>query len=76
MVVAIVAICLLPELAPSRARGGTAFRGSWLQAIFRPLDYHANMAMNGVGSDPGWGPWFTWGNPGAFSSMVSHEAGI
>ncbi len=28
------------------------------------LDYHANMSMNSVGSDPGWGPWFTAMQPG------------
>ncbi len=35
------------------------------------LDYHTTVAMNGVGSDPGWGPWFTWSSPGNFNNLVS-----
>ncbi len=41
---------------------------SYLQTA---INYHANLAMNGIANDPGWGPWFTWAASDGFSGSVA-----
>ncbi len=74
--VAIVAICFFC------AAGAIAAPNPWWDCVPRfvattdlqtAVDYHANMALNGVGSDPGWGPWFTWTSPGNLGNMASYR---
>ncbi len=70
---AVVAICLLPGAC------AVAAPSPWWDCIPRFVvtsdlqtaqDYHASMSLNGVGSDPGWGPWFSWGSPANFSAAI------
>ncbi len=37
------------------------------------ISYYANLAMCGAGTDPGWGPWFTWDNSSNMSWCISQR---
>ncbi len=64
------------------AAGAVAGTNPWWDCVPRDadtndvqtaLDYNANMTMNGVGCDPGWGPWLMWSSHENLANMVARR---